>query len=548
MPGGAPLSPLQLAGANQVAKAVRQTYRTAPVPAPSKGLDAISNLSQMDPASAIYLYNLNPTQFGCRVRPGYINWCSNVAGTGGVRTLIPVRGQTSLKQFGCSVLGITDVTNSGSSPTQVVTFPTQTGNAGYGKFTTVVDTSGDLWVLYCDEVNGLYYYQASTNTWMKATSGAGAQQISGADPATFVDVIFYAGRVMFVQSGTGLGWYIQTAGALWGTVASQNFGANFAHGGNLNSFWSYTFESVYYLLEYLVTISDAGDVVLYQGTDITNSADWTLHGKWYIGDLPAGRRMACPYGGDLLILSQFGAIAISNLISGVDITNPGSFITEKIAPALVPLIQASASQFCWGIILWPAENALLITTPLLSSATPQQFLYNQLTKAWAIYQGIPMQCAANWDGVFYSGTSDQRVLQNTGTQDNVGLSGADTAISFVALGAFSSLDAPGIQKQIDLIRPNFVADQPVSYVVVAQFDYDITEPTGTVPGIAGSSSGWDSSQWDNPVWGGAGLESQVGMQGGSGMGTSVAIGIVGSSVGNSTLVGYECSVHAGGFL
>src|SRR6185437_12393013 len=130
------------------------------------------------------------------------------------------------------------------------------------------------------------------------------------------------------------------------------------------------------------------------------------------------------------------------------------------------------------IILWPAENALLITTPLLSSATPQQFLYNQLTKAWAIYQGIPMQCAANWDGVFYSGTSDQRVLQNTGTQDNVGLSGTDTAISFVALGAFSSLGAPGIQKQIDLIRPNFVADQPVSYVVIAQFDYDITEPTG----------------------------------------------------------------------
>lgn len=618
------VSPLQKAGGGY-AKPVKQTSKPIPIPAPSKGLDAISDLAQMDPASAIYLYNLNPTQFGCRVRPGYQNWVSGITESGGVRTVITVNaGETAgvtSALFICTLKGIYNATNQTSSPTLLVTFGSPTGNAGWGKWSAITDGNGNLIIAYCDEVNGLYYYNASTSTWTKATEqaagtasasgstmtvsgatiatfqvgsvitgtgvpanttitalgtgtggngtytvstsggwsstavvGAAPYQIGGVDPGTFVDVVYYASRLMFVQAGTGYAWYLQTAGAIYGQAASFPFGPEFQHGGNLNSVWTYTLESSFYLLEYLVTISDAGDVVLWQGTDITNASDWAIHGKWYVGDLPAGRRVASNYGGDLLILSQFGIIQVSNLISGEDIANPESFLSVKIAPAIAADIQNTQGTRGWDIVPWPSENGLLVIEPVLSGQTPKQWLYNLVTKAWTIYQ-LPIQCGASWLGTLYSGTADGRCLQHTGTQDNVGLSGMAAAISWGCLGAFSSVGAPGLQKFIDLLRPIFVSDQPVAYTVFGRYNYDLSGLTGLIPSLAPTTDGsaWDAGRWDSATWSGGGggtgqLSPQIAVSGAAGLGSTIAVGLLGNSTGHTTLVGYEAMARAGGFL
>jgi hypothetical protein len=153
------------------------------LPAPMEGINAVTGFMEMRPTEALYALNVIFSQGGPTVRPGYTEWAINNTGTGGVRTLIPVRGAgTAGAQdhlFACTLTGIWDVSSSTSVPTQVVTFGTQSGNAGYCEYDFSVNANGDVTLLVCDEVNGYYTFDCSTTTWTQIT-----QAFSGTGTAT----------------------------------------------------------------------------------------------------------------------------------------------------------------------------------------------------------------------------------------------------------------------------------------------------------------------------------------------------------------------------
>lgn len=153
------------------------------IPAPMMGINAVTGLMEMQPTQALYALNMDFTQNGPTVRNGYQEWVINATGTGGVRSTIPVRGSgTAGAQdhlFVCTLTGIWDATSSTSVPTQVVTFGTQTGNAGYCEYDFSVNANGDVTLLVCDEVNGYYTFDCSTTTWTQIT-----QAFSGTGTAT----------------------------------------------------------------------------------------------------------------------------------------------------------------------------------------------------------------------------------------------------------------------------------------------------------------------------------------------------------------------------
>src|SRR6187431_160979 len=195
-----------------------QAAKTVPYPAPSQGINALSNLSEMSPKDAIYMYNLLATQYGLQVRKGYSEWATNV-GTGGVRTIIPYIGTTPIhnRLFACSQEGIYNASTITSAPALVVTFPIQNTVSGYGVFFITTNLSGAKFLCYTDEANGYYVYEEATQTWTKITAGAGGNQISGVDPATFCFVMSWKNRLWFIQKDTGTAWYL-LAGALFGTA------------------------------------------------------------------------------------------------------------------------------------------------------------------------------------------------------------------------------------------------------------------------------------------------------------------------------------------
>ena len=144
------------------------------LPAPSKGLDAITNLMAMDPMSAIYMLNMIPTTGGPTVRPGWQEWCTNLAGSGGVRTIISSRGAGTGGQdflFAATLDGIYDISASSTAPTLVLAWPNQTGNAGYVEWDHSTNLLGNVVLIVCDQQNGYFTYDTATSTWTHVTQG-----------------------------------------------------------------------------------------------------------------------------------------------------------------------------------------------------------------------------------------------------------------------------------------------------------------------------------------------------------------------------------------
>lgn len=521
-------------------------YKPVRVPCPSKGINAISNLMGMPPDEAIYLYNMIATGSGLQVRPGYSEWETNCAGTGGVRTLIPVRGADVTGSqdylFACTNTKIYNIGTSGSVPGTAVTFGSSSGNAGWGQWDHCTNAGGAVYLLYCDEVNGYYTFDTSTNTWLKVTLGAGAGQVSGVDPVTFTSVRLHNNRVWFVQGGTGDAWYLPP-GQIYGAATKFSFGNKFSHGGNLNNLYVFTYGSYLGINLYLVGIGDAGDIIAYIGSDPNSAATWSMAGQWYVGDMLPGRRNASNFGGDLLILSARGIIALSSLFYQKDLSDPDSYLSKKIAPAIAFDVSVKQTRG-WDIVSWPAQNSIIIVEPG-DGSNNIQYCYNLLTNGWSIFKNLPIQTSVTWKNNMYYGTLDNRVLIASGGQDKVKLDKTGgVAINWGCLGAFNDAGLPGVLKFIDSVRPYFVVDQQVAFSCFVRFDFDISDLTlgSGVPSIpSGGSSSWDSGIWDSALWGASLLVPQISVSGVSGAGRFMAVGILGASNGSASLLGYEAS-------
>lgn len=523
--------------------AVKAISKPIPIPIPSAGINAIANLAQMQPNEAIYIYNLISTQGGLLVRPGEKQWVTNMAGAGGVRTVIPVRGGgTAGAQdflFACTINGIYNCTSSTAAPTLVVTFPTQTGNAGWGMWDHCTNAGGDVILMYCDEVNGYYTFDTGTSTWLKVTLGTGAGQVSVGDPTTFVQPRLFNNRVWFVQSGTGNSYYLPV-GQVYGVATLFSYGNKFPHGGNLNSLWEFTYGSYFGTYVYLVGISDAGDVIAYTGADPSSATTWSLSGQWYVGDIVPGRRCASNYGGDLNIICNYGIVALSSLFYQKDLDDPNAFLTKKIAPAIKSEI-ANNQNRGWEIVSWPQGGSLLILDP---NPNNTQFCYSLQTNGWSVFRGLQMQCANVWHGNLYFGDSNGTLWQLFAGQDAVLLNGTGgISINWGFLGAYSDLQQPGVDKFIDLIRMYFNTTQNVPYNAFVNFDFNIQDLVlgsgfGTVP-LTGNV--WDTGIWDSTLWGAGGPMPQIQNSGATGHGNWCALGCLGASNGPTTVVSAAAS-------
>lgn len=520
-----------------------------PVPAPNAGINAVDNLLTMGPANpqdSIFQYNLIPDQYGCRVRTGYQDWCTNV-GVGGVRTLFPYQGSSSaaLRLWAMAQNGIYDVSASSGGPGVTLAFPVSDSTSGYGQWTNYT-TIGGFFGLYCDETNGYYVYTEGVG-WAKIAMGGGANQVSGVDPILFVQPIIYKERAWFVEKGSARAWYL-TTGSIFGAATAFNFGNKFRHGGTLVALATWTVDGGEGTNDYLVAFSSSGDVVLYLGNDPTVSTDFKQQGQWYIGPPPAGRRIYGSFGGELYILSAYGIIPLTRLIAGALIQQDDVYLSRKITPLINQQMSLSRRSLGWEIKLLSTENLLLCSVPAQTGFPNIQFVQALNSKGWAVYRDVPYFTGDTWDGSFYIATTDNRVLIHTGTQDGINRAGLNAvAISWSALSVFNEYDGVGKYKITQFIRPVFLAAQAPAYAVEARYEYNLSEVLAVPSSPIFSGAVWDSGIWDLSLWGGdlAEIENPVG---GAGIGRNVAIAINGTSSTPTILVRYDLMYTQGGVL
>jgi hypothetical protein len=556
----------------------------------------------MPPTDCLALWNFVPYQYGLRVRSGWREWCTNVGtdltGLGfyddgspmmfhlaaplggavvggwpgisrdGVRTVIAFYGKVAANDrlFACTPDGIYDCTNSTSTPTKVYTYPIgssldQYGNvvnppgAGVMSYTAFANSNGDHFIAACDGANGYLLYSESTATWTKVTQGTGVGQIApttsaggpAPDPSTFRFVMTWKNRLWFTPDNSSTAYYLPV-NVYAGQVNPIYMGSQFRYGGSLVGLYSWTGDGGIGVDDHLVGVSSGGNVVVWKGTDPAFSETFGLVGVWWIGQPPPGRTIATDFGGDLFLLSRLGCLPMSKLVNGVPTADPNTYVTTKISNLFNKLMTERGHIAGWSIKMHPSDNLLVVNVPATPDQTGQQLVMSLATKGWAQHAGVPMMCMESWRGSLYFGTEDGRVCVNDGYTDGAALDGTGAyAIDCSILTAYSSMGSAR-KKRVHMIKPYFSTDgTPPGYRVQARYDFDLAAigvvPTTPTP----PTSSWGTGLWGTAKWGtGTGTESKL--KGTTGVGTSVAFILRMTTKTNTTLVGFDALVDAGGYL
>lgn len=590
----------------------RQTLETVSVPAPLGGINTISAGSAMPATDSIYCWNLIPSEMGLRSRLGYRNWVTGMGAT--VRTLLPFTGSTGSgsgdRLFAVTNRGIWDVTSSTDAPSVAIEFGTQTGNAGYGVCASFTTGAGRF-LIYTDEVNGLYVWSESGAAWSKVLAGttqlwaantsyavgnkvvngarvyvvtvAGISAASGgptgtgtgiadntvtwnyvsdaassvigpsladqnlnrtADPENFVHVTAFKNRLWFTERDTDRAYYLDI-NSLFGTATSFSFGPKMRAGGHLIGLFNWSYDGGSGLDTLLVGISSGGDVVIYQGTDPSSASTFGLKGCWFVGAVPAGRRIATDYGGDLLVLSLIGVVPLSKLVVGGDEVDSKIYATGKIANLFNQLSSTRRTTLGWAMHIHPADNALLTLVPTDGVGPTEPLAMSFATRGWSRYRDIPIFCGAVWAGDFWFGTAEGRVCRNVDYIDNVPLEGADDVSTPVKWSILTAYQSDAYFKAVKQLRPIILSGSPTPVVdAQARYNFDMTEPEAPT---GSPSGGWDEEEWDEAVFG-AELNSYSPIIGAIGCGRDVAIAMRGSATTRTVLVGVDVYFEKGGSM
>ena len=538
-------SPQELA--QRKARGQPQATQAAFTPAPQGGINAISGAGSVPESDALYLYNLIPQEYGVHVRKGYREWCQQIPLGDGIKTIIPFNSGNSDapvdKLFACNSDGIYDVTTEGAVPVKVLDWPLKTDRSGWVSWHAYTTIAG-FFILACDNENGYYVYTAATNTWAVGS-------ITGPTPAeaTLDFVTVWKNRVWFVQQSTASAWYLPV-GQITGAAKEFQFGNKFKYGGYLKSLWNWTVDGGVGVDDYLVAISSAGDMLIYQGNDPDTAGDFLQKGSWYMGKPTQGRRQADDAAGDLLALSAYGLIQCSKLIAGAAAQDSTVQLSYKINPRINLSVERGNTVYGWQVKVAPLDQLVVVVTPKEPGKAWTQFVYSTTTKAWCQFTGVPMKCAEIYKNKLMFGSDTNRVFIYDGYIDNVliGDGGASaTTIQWEMLTGYQTYGDPAKWKRVQFLRPRFIGAETPAYVIAARYDFDLSPLQLPPPTFSTEFGRWDLSFWDSARWAGDTILTQA-PTGGFGMGQQIAIAMRGQSAGQTIYLGCDLMLDSGGYL
>ena len=298
----------------------------------------------------------------------------------------------------------------------------------------------------------------------------------------------------------------------------------------------------------LAGISTAGDLVIYEGYDPGTPGAFALRGVWWVGPVPPGRNIASDFGGDLFVLSRLGCLPLSKLVAGGVLRDPNIYATAKISNLFNVLMTERGDRRGWSLKMHPQDNLLIINIPATPSRVQQQITMSLASKGWSQHVGIPMMCMETWKGRLYFGTWFNQVCVNDGHVDGMKLDGTESAaIDFALLTSYQDHGTVN-RKRVHMVRPLFSTDDTVpGYAAEARYDFDLSEIPVSPVAVINPGSVWGTAIWDTALWDdGVGTANE--QRGTSGLGTSVAVIMRGTSKTNTTLIGFDVLMDQGGLL
>lgn len=498
-----------------VRRAVQQQAR---IPAPSGGLNFVDGTLGMPESDAWLLDNFVVRPYGVEVRKGWQYWSPESSPFAGeVRSVLVYNAKKveNSKVWTSAAASSGELYDTPFNAARVLDLTPSTVPSVIGEWygTNYITDAGSFYCAVTHE-GGYYVYSVNeaTNvgTWTEVTTGPGAGQIQfpPGDPTTTKDFCFvwaWKSRLWFLKNNSSVAYYLPT-NAISGTVAEFDFGGQLLHGGNLAWCTSWTYDSGAGIDDGLIIASEQGDVLIYQGTDPASAATFSLKGSWYVGRFPVGRRGYAQHGGDCLVITEYGVIAVSDLVSGrIQTSLMRGEVARKINPQLSRIVSGTITEKYWGLLLVPAEGFVLLYGPYINAVTGirQGFLMNSITNAWSSFSDIDVLSANILEGELIIGTRDGHVIKGfVGYTDGMSSDGLTFGAEVTGRIQSAFLDYGDATKNKRMLRSKIygLVDADPAIYVTFKPEYVINELLNTPSPVLQEKPIWEISVWDSSLW------------------------------------------------
>ncbi len=493
-------SPQALSLRNAPQQAV--SVRSVSLPAPVKGWNTRDNLSDMKQDYAIILDNWFPLTDRLKLRRGYASHATGI-GTGAVESLLDYNGVSSNKLFAAGNSGkIYEVTSAGAGGGAVVTGMTndrwQHVNMG---------TSGGQFLLAVNGADTGRTYDGTT--W--STIG-----LTGPTVANLGWINVHQRRLWVGEDNSLSAWY-GAANAITGAFSEFPLYGIAKRGGYIQAMGTWTRDGGDGMDDLAVFMTSEGEYIVYSGTDPSSASTWALIGVFRLGK-PIGRRCQIKGGSDLIVITEDGYVALSQVLSLDRSQVQAKSLSDQINKTVNSNVRDYGANFGWQPFVYPRGPMLLFNVPVTVNTTIQQHAFNALTGAPCRFTGVNANC---WgmlnDEAYFGGINGTVYKFDTGASD-----GGNNIVADVKQ-AFSYFGSRGRKKRFTMVRPVFAATARPQPALDLNIDYADLPPTST-PSFSSVGDGiWDSSLWDVGKWASAEGSIWADWQGVTGVGHCAAL-------------------------
>lgn len=471
-----------------------QSSQPVTVPAPIGGLNGRDPLAAMDNRDAYLMDNMFPGTASVDSRKGCKKY--TVASLGApVQTLEVYAGAAGDKMLAWAGGKIFDVST--ANPAQLAS-----GLVSNIAITTMFSNAADnaqrlIIVTGYDQPRA---YDGVSLSMLTMTGMVGSQN-------TLNNVFSFKSRLYFGQRDR-LGFYYLPVGQIQGALSYFDLGQVSRLGGTLVTIASFS-ESGNGSTpnDYIVFITNKGEMIVYAGYDPSNAATWSLVGRYYAAS-PIGPRCTINYGTELIVLTEEGALPFSEIRRAGDAAANGvsgsgySAISSKLGSFLSKLNMNRDVPGWEGLQYSGGGGWLLLNAPATSSISGQYYHYvmNTTTNAWCRFTNWNGMCFTVFNKRLYFGRYDGFVmLADEGRLDDGTPIRCDVKQAYNYFDDGNGMAFLTKHYQWASLLVSCDGEPPLS----GKFNVDFTEEQPDYVNQLAPSAGaeWDVAAWDTGVWG-----------------------------------------------
>jgi hypothetical protein len=326
-----------------------------------------------------------------------------------------------------------------------------------------------------------------------ASAARSSLVIDGVSSSALSFVWSHKRRLWFVEGGTLSAWYLPV-NSIAGTAVEFPLDSIFRLGGSLLFGGTWSQDTGDGLDDYMVFVTTEGEIAVYQGTDPSTAADWSLVGVYVIGK-PLNKTAWFRAGGDLVILTEDGIVPVSEALRKDRAALQAAAITLSIEDLWQNAIANRDVAFNFSVSLWSTQTALFIGTPDVGGGTTV-LVANTRSGAWATIKGWDIQCSVIYQDRLFFGDSEGRLVEGDIQGNDLGLPYSGRYVpKFQELGASDTKvvnHARILSRSAEVASPRLACFADYS---VGQFptEFDAPEAVGSL---------WGSAIWGTGTWGG----------------------------------------------